>query len=185
VITIISVSELLPISAKPCQASTNPDQVLGAVANGQFPVPSDSSENCPCNPILWMQGPSWHFRPIDGHWRDVWSNDWHHRQSNVYVRILGLIVACLETYIDTLVSRTYPTSSFFSSCRPDVPCITPGTYALLGAAAALRYVTLIDSRITLSKLRSGIMRITVTVVVIMFELTGALTYILPTMVGLS
>lgn len=30
--------------------------------------------------------------------------------------------------------------------------------------------------------RSGIMRLTVTVVVIMFELTGALTYILPTMV---
>jgi hypothetical protein len=30
---------------------------------------------------------------------------------------------------------------------------------------------------------SGITRITVTVVVIMFELTGALTYILPTMVG--
>lgn len=29
----------------------------------------------------------------------------------------------------------------------------------------------------------GIMRITVTVVVIMFELTGALTYILPTMVS--
>jgi chloride channel 3/4/5 len=36
----------------------------------------------------------------------------------------------------------------------------------LGAAAAL----------------SGIMHITVSVVVIMFELTGALTYILPTMV---
>jgi len=32
-------------------------------------------------------------------------------------------------------------------------------------------------------MRSGIMRITVTVVVIMFELTGALTYILPTMVS--
>jgi hypothetical protein len=30
---------------------------------------------------------------------------------------------------------------------------------------------------------SGITRITVTVVVIMFELTGALTYILPTMVS--
>ena len=30
---------------------------------------------------------------------------------------------------------------------------------------------------------SGVMRITVTVVVIMFELTGALTYILPTMVS--
>lgn len=32
-------------------------------------------------------------------------------------------------------------------------------------------------------LSSGVMRITVTVVVIMFELTGALTYILPTMVS--
>ena len=54
-------------------------------------------------------------------------------------------------------------------CQPDVPCITPGTYALLGAAAAL----------------SGVMRLTVTVVVIMFELTGALTYILPTMVRIA
>lgn len=34
-----------------------------------------------------------------------------------------------------------------------------------------------------SWLCSGIMRLTVTVVVIMFELTGALTYILPTMVN--
>lgn len=32
----------------------------------------------------------------------------------------------------------YPTSGIFSVCQPDVPCITPGTYALLGAAAALR-----------------------------------------------
>lgn len=53
----------------------------------------------------------------------------------------------------------------FAACDPEKPCITPGTYALLGAAAAL----------------GGIMRLTVTVVVIMFELTGALTYILPTM----
>ncbi|EUC66982.1 voltage-gated chloride channel protein, partial [Rhizoctonia solani AG-3 Rhs1AP] len=73
-------------------------------------------------------------------------------------RMIGIIVKAMYT--------TFPTSSFFSSCRPDLPCITPGTYALLGAAAAL----------------SGIMRITVTVVVIMFELTGALTYILPTMI---
>ena len=45
-------------------------------------------------------------------------------------------------------------------------CITPGTYAFLGAAAAL----------------SGIMHITISVVVIMFEITGALTYILPAMI---
>ncbi|KAJ9148987.1 Chloride channel protein [Pleurostoma richardsiae] len=59
-----------------------------------------------------------------------------------------------------------PQSVFFAACEPDVPCITPGTYAFLGAAAAL----------------SGIMHITISVVVIMFELTGALTYILPTMI---
>lgn len=63
--------------------------------------------------------------------------------------------------------RTYPQSGIFAVCDPDLPCITPGTYAFLGAAAAL----------------SGVMRITVTVVVVMFELTGALTYILPTMVS--
>ncbi|KAH8162313.1 hypothetical protein CIB48_g5933 [Xylaria polymorpha] len=64
------------------------------------------------------------------------------------------------------IYRSNPDSMFFSACLPDEPCITPGTYAFLGAAAAL----------------SGIMHITVSVVVIMFELTGALTYILPTMI---
>ncbi|KAF3912282.1 hypothetical protein AA313_de0203481 [Arthrobotrys entomopaga] len=73
-------------------------------------------------------------------------------------RTLGILVQAFY--------EAYPSSSFFSSCAPDVPCITPGTYAFLGAAAAL----------------SGIMHLTVSVVVIMFELTGALTYILPTMI---
>jgi chloride channel 3/4/5 len=73
-------------------------------------------------------------------------------------RMVGIIVQALY--------EAYPQSRFFSGCEPDVPCITPGTYAFLGAGAAL----------------SGIMHITVSVVVIMFELTGALTYILPTMI---
>ncbi|KAK4176008.1 putative chloride channel protein [Triangularia setosa] len=73
-------------------------------------------------------------------------------------RTVGIIVQALH--------EANPQSVFFSTCQPDVPCITPGTYAFLGAAAAL----------------SGIMHITVSVVVIMFELTGALTYILPTMI---
>jgi chloride channel 3/4/5 len=73
-------------------------------------------------------------------------------------RTIGILVQALH--------EAYPASVFFSACQPDVPCITPGTYAFLGAAAAL----------------SGIMHITVSVVVIMFELTGALTYILPTMI---
>jgi chloride channel 3/4/5 len=73
-------------------------------------------------------------------------------------RTIGILVQALH--------EAYPKSVFFSACEPDVPCITPGTYAFLGAAAAL----------------SGIMHLTVSVVVIMFELTGALTYILPTMI---
>ena len=74
-------------------------------------------------------------------------------------RMVGILVQALHD--------SFPNSRFFSACQPDVPCITPGTYAFLGAGAAL----------------SGIMHITVSVVVIMFELTGALTYILPTMVS--
>ncbi|CUS14323.1 unnamed protein product [Tuber aestivum] len=73
-------------------------------------------------------------------------------------RTVGILVQALH--------EAAPNSKFFASCQPDIPCITPGTYAFLGAAAAL----------------SGIMHITVSVVVIMFELTGALTYILPTMI---
>lgn len=75
-------------------------------------------------------------------------------------RLVGILVQALH--------ESFPDSSFFASCEPDVPCITPGTYAFLGAAAAL----------------SGIMHITISVAVIMFELTGAITYILPTMVSL-
>ncbi|KAK7040079.1 glycerol ethanol, ferric requiring protein [Paramarasmius palmivorus] len=78
-------------------------------------------------------------------------------------RVIGIMVKAMY--------RAYPQSGIFAYCDPNFPCITPGTYAFLGAAAALR--KLMPS--------SGIMRITVTVVVIMFELTGALTYILPTM----
>ncbi|KAH9825825.1 putative chloride channel protein, partial [Teratosphaeria destructans] len=73
-------------------------------------------------------------------------------------RMVGILVQALH--------ERFPHAAYFAACEPDVPCITPGTYAFLGAGAAL----------------SGIMHITISVVVIMFELTGALTYILPTMI---
>lgn len=76
----------------------------------------------------------------------------------LFGRTVGIIVEGMQ--------QANPSSVFFAACKPDEPCITPGAYALLGAAAAL----------------GGIMHITVSVVVIMFELTGALTYILPTMI---
>ncbi|KAI0128345.1 chloride channel protein 5 [Xylariales sp. AK1849] len=56
---------------------------------------------------------------------------------------------------------------FYKSCEPDIPCITPGVYAIIGAAATL----------------AGVTRMTVSIVVITFELTGALTYVLPIMIA--
>ncbi|KAI3614729.1 hypothetical protein CBS9595_004000 [Malassezia furfur] len=72
-------------------------------------------------------------------------------------RMVGILVKALQS--------AHPDWRLFSACTAGEPCITPGTYAVMGAAGAL----------------AGVTRITVAVVVIMFELTGALTYILPIM----
>ncbi|KAI0887188.1 chloride channel [Annulohypoxylon maeteangense] len=63
--------------------------------------------------------------------------------------------------------RNHPDFFAFSTCDVGRPCVTPGVYAMIGAAAAL----------------AGVTRMTVSIVVIMFELTGALTYVLPIMVA--
>ncbi|KAI0118730.1 chloride channel [Nemania sp. FL0031] len=63
--------------------------------------------------------------------------------------------------------HNHPQFFAFSTCDPDVPCVTPGVYAIIGAAATL----------------AGVTRLTVSIVVIMFELTGALTYVLPIMIA--
>lgn len=73
-------------------------------------------------------------------------------------RALGIIV--------DLVYANHKDSFVFRNCPKDGKCIIPGTYAFLGAAAGL----------------CGITDLTVTVVIIMFELTGALRYIIPTMI---
>jgi len=77
----------------------------------------------------------------------------------LYGRALGVVV--------DLFQKHHPTSLIFATCEPDIPCITPGTYAIVGAASAL----------------AGVTRMTVSIVVIMFELTGALTYVLPIMIA--
>lgn len=74
-------------------------------------------------------------------------------------RAVGIIVEIWQS--------NHPNWIVFATCQPDVPCITPGTYAIVGAAAAL----------------AGVTRMTVSIVVIMFELTGALTYVLPIMIA--
>lgn len=77
----------------------------------------------------------------------------------LYGRALGIV---LEVW-----QNNHPTAFIFRACEPDKACITPGTYAIIGAASAL----------------GGVTRMTVSIVVIMFELTGALTYVLPIMVA--
>ncbi|KAF2819311.1 hypothetical protein CC86DRAFT_460461 [Ophiobolus disseminans] len=77
----------------------------------------------------------------------------------LYGRAVGLSVEVFQ--------RAWPSLFVFGSCEPDVPCVTPGTYAIVGAASAL----------------AGTTRMTVSIVVIMFELTGALTYVLPIMIA--
>lgn len=77
----------------------------------------------------------------------------------LYGRALGVIVE--------LIHKHHVNSVLFAACEPDVPCITPGTYAIVGAASAL----------------AGNTRMTASIVVIMFELTGALTYVLPIMIA--
>jgi chloride channel 3/4/5 len=69
-------------------------------------------------------------------------------------RMIGIMVKAMNRYVgshswDTWMEKAlkrpefdsaYPNLGIFAVCSPDVPCITPGTYAFLGAAAALRYV---------------------------------------------
>ena len=77
----------------------------------------------------------------------------------LYGRALGIIFKMWH--------EAFPKALIFSACEPDIPCITPGIYAIVGAASAL----------------GGATRMTVSIVVIMFELTGALTYVIPIMIA--
>ncbi|GAA5957454.1 hypothetical protein JCM10213_001324 [Rhodosporidiobolus nylandii] len=84
-------------------------------------------------------------------------------------RIAGLMVEVAHAH--------WPTAAVFDVCRPTggetgpLPfgqaCVLPGVWAMIGAAAAL----------------AGVTRTTVSLAVIVFELTGTLTYSVPTMLG--
>ncbi|KZP21056.1 Cl-channel protein [Athelia psychrophila] len=65
--------------------------------------------------------------------------------------------------------RAYPTAWVFAACPADltVRCVSPGFYAVIGASAML----------------AGVTRMTISLVVILFELTGALSHVLPIMIS--
>ncbi|KAF9501534.1 hypothetical protein BDN71DRAFT_1550108 [Pleurotus eryngii] len=74
-------------------------------------------------------------------------------------RILGIFMQYLQA--------RHPNSRMFAACGGDLDCVVPGLYAMVGAAAAL----------------SGVTRTTVSLAVIMFELTDTLTYAVPVMLS--
>lgn len=93
-------------------------------------------------------------------------------------RILGIAVRHLQW--------RYPSSLFFSSCN-DRDCVVPGLYAMVGAAAALSGVTvcILACSVFLGVTDDGCtqQRTTLSLTVIMFELTDTLTYTVPVMLS--
>ncbi|KAJ3732092.1 Cl-channel protein [Lentinula guzmanii] len=82
------------------------------------------------------------------------------------------IGACIGRAVGMLtqsIQTAYPKAWLFLSCPPDptIRCVSPGFYSVIGASAML----------------GGVTRMTVSLVVILFELTGALSHVLPIMVG--
>ncbi|WVO23008.1 uncharacterized protein IAS62_004352 [Cryptococcus decagattii] len=74
----------------------------------------------------------------------------------------GRIVGHMMEYIEFV----HPDLSIFSVCK-NTDCVVPGIYAMVGAAATL----------------AGVTRTTVSLAVIMFELTSTLNYVVPVMLG--
>jgi chloride channel 3/4/5 len=68
------------------------------------------------------------------------------------------------------LAMTYPQSGLFGACNPEgapEDCVVPGVYAMVAAGATM----------------CGVTRLSVTLAVILFELTGSLDHVLPFSVG--
>jgi len=78
----------------------------------------------------------------------------------LFGRAFGIFFKALQT--------SYSGSYFFSSCSGLHLCIIPGAYAIVGSAAVL----------------TGVTRMTVSLAVIMFELTGGIEYLVPVIVAI-
>jgi chloride channel 3/4/5 len=89
--------------------------------------------------------------------------------AGIFIPTLG-VGACAGRIVGLAVQYArwrWPAASVFSSCGEIEHCVIPGLYAMVGAAAAL----------------SGVTRTTVSLAVIMFELTDTLTYVVPVMLS--
>ncbi|KAI0335116.1 hypothetical protein GY45DRAFT_1241346 [Cubamyces sp. BRFM 1775] len=89
--------------------------------------------------------------------------------AGIFIPTLG-VGACAGRILGILIQwaqYSYPESAAFAVCKGDLNCVIPGLYAMVGAAATL----------------SGVTRTTVSLAVIMFELTDTLTYAVPVMLS--
>ncbi|KAG9122291.1 hypothetical protein FRC07_001406 [Ceratobasidium sp. 392] len=89
--------------------------------------------------------------------------------AGIFIPTLG-VGACFGRIVGLGMQRlywTHPNLAMFNVCNNDPWCVNPGAYAMIGAAATL----------------SGVTRTTVSLAVIMFELTGTLTYVIPVMLA--
>ncbi|KAN0091183.1 Chloride channel [Tylopilus felleus] len=89
--------------------------------------------------------------------------------AGIFIPTLG-VGACAGRILGIAVRHLlwrYPNLFVFPVCNGDKDCVIPGLYAMVGAAAAL----------------SGVTRTTVSLAVIMFELTDTLTYAVPVMLS--
>lgn len=80
--------------------------------------------------------------------------------------VVGGILGRIAGHFVQLLVLRFPNASVFERCasHPNgASCITPGVYALIGAGATM----------------CGVTRLSVTLAVILFELTGSLNYVLP------
>lgn len=75
-------------------------------------------------------------------------------------RIIGMVVK--------LMTQAHPDWFIFGECSATSVCVRPSIYALVGASSCL----------------AGVTQVSVSLVVIMFELTGGLSHLLPTMFGI-
>ncbi|KAI0275532.1 chloride channel [Russula aff. rugulosa BPL654] len=89
--------------------------------------------------------------------------------AGIFIPTLG-VGACAGRIVGLAVQYAqwrWPSAAVFSPCKGNTPCVIPGLYAMVGAAATL----------------SGVTRTTVSLAVIMFELTDTLTYAVPVMLA--
>ncbi|CAE6511278.1 unnamed protein product [Rhizoctonia solani] len=89
--------------------------------------------------------------------------------AGIFIPTLG-VGACFGRIVGLGVQHlhwTHPELGMFDVCKGDLYCVNPGVYAMVGAAATL----------------SGVTRTTISLAVIMFELTRTMSYVIPVMLS--